>query len=82
MHVAAYDPGCPGRFEAEQGPHRPRALWFYKPACASAAQHTHHLHLTDSAGDIAIYTAGKRAFVAGVLASAGIHLRPRTANGT
>ncbi len=175
MHVAAYDPGWPGRFEAEQAileqvlapwlcggihhigstavpglaakpvldmiagvrdldqaaaaigvlsrlsyahaPHRPRALWFCKPASAGAARHAHHLHLTepgndlwqerlafrdalradpvlasqyqelkmrlaDSAGDTAIYTAGKRAFVAGVLAGAGIHLRPRTANGT
>ncbi len=175
MHVAAYDPGWPGRFAAERArleqvlapwlfggihhigstavpglaakpvldmiagvrdlaeavaavsalsglsyahaPHRPRALWFFKPAFAGAAQHTHHLHLTepgsdlwqerlafrdalcadpvlasqyqelkmrlaDSAGDIAMYTAGKRAFVAGVLASAGIQPRPGTANGT
>jgi GrpB-like predicted nucleotidyltransferase (UPF0157 family) len=175
VHVAAYDPGWPRRFEAEQAileqvlapwlfggihhigstavpglaakpvldmiagvrdldqataaisvlsrlsyahaPHRPRALWFHKPASAGAAELTHHLHLTepgsdlwrerlafrdalradpvlasqyqelkmrlaDSAGDIAIYTAGKRAFVAGVLASAGIRLRPGTADGT
>jgi GrpB-like predicted nucleotidyltransferase (UPF0157 family) len=175
VHVAVYDPGWPGRFEAERAsleqvlvpwllggihhigstavpglaakpvldmiagvrdlaeasaaisalswlsyahaPHRPRALWFYKPAYAGAAERTHHLHLTeqgsdlwrerlafrdalhadpvlawqyqelkmrlaDSAGDIAIYTAGKRAFVAGVLAGAGIALRPGTADGT
>jgi GrpB-like predicted nucleotidyltransferase (UPF0157 family) len=90
-------------------PHRPRALWFYKPAYAGAAEHTHHLHLTkqgsdlwrerlafrdalradpvlasqyqelkirlaDSAGDIAIYTAGKRAFVADV--PVRLRLRP------
>ena len=110
VHVAAYDPGWPGRFEAEQAileqvlapwlcggihhigstavpglaakpvldmiagvrdldqaaaaigvlsrlsyahaPHRPRALWFCKPASAGAARHAHHLHLTEPGNDL------------------------------
>ncbi len=90
-------------------PHRPRALWFYKPASAAPADHTCHLHLTEpgsdlwrerlafrdalradpqlaaryrelkrqlarSAAGITAYTAGKRAFVAAVLAAAGVPL--------
>jgi GrpB-like predicted nucleotidyltransferase (UPF0157 family) len=33
-------------------PHRPRALWFYKPPATGAAQHTHHLHLTEPGSDL------------------------------
>ena len=80
---------------------------------ASAAQHTHHLHLTEPGSDlwrerlafrdalladpalasqyqdlkrqlarftpdVATYTSGKRAFVAAVLASAGIPMQPNS----
>ena len=33
-------------------PHRPRTLWFYKPPGTGAAQHTHHLHLTEPGSDL------------------------------
>ncbi len=33
-------------------PHRPRALWFDKPPGTGAAQHTHHLHLTEPGSDL------------------------------
>ena len=33
-------------------PHRPRALWFYKPPGTSATQHTYHLHLTEPGSDL------------------------------
>lgn len=33
-------------------PHRPRALWFYKPASAGPHQHTCHLHLTEPGSDL------------------------------
>jgi GrpB-like predicted nucleotidyltransferase (UPF0157 family) len=90
--------------------HRPRALWFYRPA---DGERTHHLHLTEPGSDIWLerlafrdalradprlvdeyralkqqlatdhpddlraYTDGKRAFVASVLANAGVVLPPR-----
>lgn len=33
-------------------PHRPRALWFYKPPDSEPAEHTHHLHLTRPGSDL------------------------------
>lgn len=93
------------------GPHRPHALWFYKPAPAGPEEHACHLHLTEPGSDLwrerlafrdalradpelarqyqelkrqlgrsavglSDYAAGKRSFVASVLASAGIELPP------
>jgi GrpB-like predicted nucleotidyltransferase (UPF0157 family) len=92
-------------------PHRPHALWFYKPASAGLDEHICHLHLTEPCSDLwrerlafrdalradpqlarqyqeikrkpgrsavglSDYTAGKRSFVASVLANAGIDLPP------
>jgi GrpB-like predicted nucleotidyltransferase (UPF0157 family) len=39
------------RLSYAHAPHRPRALWFYKPAFAGTA-HTHHLHLTEPGSDL------------------------------
>ena len=33
-------------------PHRPRALWFHKPASPDLADRTHHLHLTEPCSDL------------------------------
>jgi GrpB-like predicted nucleotidyltransferase (UPF0157 family) len=33
-------------------PHRPRVLWFHKPASPDLAARTHHLHLTEPGSDL------------------------------